>query len=181
MYEKVNIIKSRPILIGSLSLLVFLICSYHFLIRIGFNQSWLIGLTALIVFFSLAKEAKTFLLNSLSLEEYQGLIDQINDSEKALRGASEVQADSEDKETQEALYDAAGEEEAVDNTVAVDDAEAIVEIVDESSNGEKNTILPARENLKLIKIKWLWALPLRDVFKRSRGDVKPPLIYGVII
>ena len=57
--------------------------------------------------------------NSLSLEEYQGLIDQINDSEKALRGASEVQADSEDKETQEALYDAAGEEEAVDDTVAV--------------------------------------------------------------
>jgi len=83
--------------------------------------------------------------NSLSLEEYQGLIDQINDSEKALRGASEVQADSEDKETQEALYDAAGEDEAVDDTVAVDDAEAIVEIVDESSNGEKNTILPDPE------------------------------------
>ena len=65
MYEKVNIIKSRPILIGSLSLLVFLICSYHFLIRIGFNQSWLISLTALIVFLSLGQEVKTFLLGSL--------------------------------------------------------------------------------------------------------------------
>ena len=60
-----NIFKSRPILIGSLSLLVFLICSYHFLIRIGFNQSWLIGLTALIVFLSLGQEVKTFLLGSL--------------------------------------------------------------------------------------------------------------------
>ena len=60
-----NIFKSRPILIGSLSLLVFLICSYHFLIRIGFNQSWLISLTALIVFLSLGQEVKTFLLGSL--------------------------------------------------------------------------------------------------------------------
>ena len=65
MYEKVNIFKSRPILVGSLSLLVLLICCNHFLIRVGFDQSVLIGLTALIVFFSLAKEAKTFLLNSL--------------------------------------------------------------------------------------------------------------------
>ena len=65
MYEKVNIFKSRPILVGSLSLLVLLICCNHFLIRVGFDQSVLIGLTALIVFFSLAKEAKTSLLNSL--------------------------------------------------------------------------------------------------------------------
>ena len=65
MHEKVNIFKSRPILVGSLSLLVLLICCNHFLIRVGFDQSVLIGLTALIVFFSLAKEAKTFLLNSL--------------------------------------------------------------------------------------------------------------------
>ena len=65
MNQEVSTFKSRPILVGSLSLLVLLICCNHFLIRVGFDQSVLIGLTALIVFFSLAKEAKTFLLNVL--------------------------------------------------------------------------------------------------------------------
>ena len=66
MFEKENIFKSRPILVGSLALLVLLTCSYHVLIRVGFNLSGLIALTALIVFLSLAKEIKTFVLGSLA-------------------------------------------------------------------------------------------------------------------
>ena len=62
--KNVNIFKSRPILVGSLSLLVFLICSNHFLIRVGLNPSVIIGLTAIIVFLSLAKEARNFLSSS---------------------------------------------------------------------------------------------------------------------
>ncbi len=65
MNKKVNIFKSRPILVGSLTLLVLSMCSYHLLIRIGFNQSGLIALTALIVFLSLVKEIKEFLYDSL--------------------------------------------------------------------------------------------------------------------
>ncbi len=65
MNKKVNIFKSRSILAGSLTLLVLLTCSYHFLIRVGFNQLGLIALTALIVLLSLAKEIKTFFLDSL--------------------------------------------------------------------------------------------------------------------
>ena len=60
-----NIFKSRPILASSLSLLVLLTCSYHFLIRVGHNLSILVGLTALVVCLSLIKEAKIFLLHSL--------------------------------------------------------------------------------------------------------------------
>ena len=60
-----NIFKSKPILAGSLSLLVTFICSYQFLLKIGLNISILVALAAIIVFFSLVKETKTFLLNSL--------------------------------------------------------------------------------------------------------------------
>ena len=60
-----NIFKSRPILASSLSLLVLLLCSYHFLIRIDLNLSIVVGLAALIVCLSLIKEAKIFLLHSL--------------------------------------------------------------------------------------------------------------------
>ena len=66
MHEKVNIFKSRPILVGSLALLVLLTCSHSFLIRLGFNPMDLRVLTALIVFLSLAKEIKTFVLGSLA-------------------------------------------------------------------------------------------------------------------
>ena len=66
MHAKVNIFKSRPVLAGSLALLVLLTCSYHFLVKIGFNPINLKVLTALIVFLSLAKEIKTFVLNSLA-------------------------------------------------------------------------------------------------------------------
>ena len=66
MHEKLNIFKSRPVLAGSLALLVLLTCSYHFLVKIGFNPINLKVLTALIVFLSLAKEIKTFVLNSLA-------------------------------------------------------------------------------------------------------------------
>ena len=66
MLEKVNIFKSRPILVGSLALLVLLTCSHSFLIRLGFNPMDLRVLTALIVFLSLVKEAKTFVLDSLA-------------------------------------------------------------------------------------------------------------------
>ena len=66
MHEKVNIFKSRPILVGSLALLVLLTCSHSFLIRLGFNPMDLRVLTALIVFLSLAKEAKTFVSDSLA-------------------------------------------------------------------------------------------------------------------
>ena len=66
MFEKENIFKSRPILVGSLALLVLLTCSHSFLIRLGFNPMDLRVLTALIVFLSLAKEAKTFVLSSLA-------------------------------------------------------------------------------------------------------------------
>ena len=66
MFEKENIFTSRPILVGSFALLALLTCSYHFLIRVGFNSSGLIALTALIVFLSLAKEIKTFVLGSLA-------------------------------------------------------------------------------------------------------------------
>ena len=66
MNAKVNIFKSRPVLAGSLALLVLLTCSYHFLVKIGFNPINLKVLTALIVFLSLAKEIKTFVLNSLA-------------------------------------------------------------------------------------------------------------------
>lgn len=62
--KNVNIFKSRPILVGSLSLLVFLICSNHFLIRVGLDPSVIIGLTAIIVFLSLAKETRNFLSSS---------------------------------------------------------------------------------------------------------------------
>ena len=65
MHAKVNIFKSRPILVGSFALLVLLTCSYHFLIRVDFNLSGLIALTALTVFLSLAKETKIFLIDSL--------------------------------------------------------------------------------------------------------------------
>ncbi|MDP7195454.1 MAG: hypothetical protein QF864_04585, partial [SAR202 cluster bacterium] len=65
MHEKVNIFKSRPILVGSLALLVLLTCSHHFLVRLGFNPINLRVLTALIVFLSLAKEIKIFVLGSL--------------------------------------------------------------------------------------------------------------------
>ena len=60
-----NIFKSKPILAGSLSLLVTFICSYQFLLKIGLNISILVALAAIIVFFSLVKETKTFLFNSL--------------------------------------------------------------------------------------------------------------------
>ena len=66
MYQALNIFKSKPILAASLSLLVLLICSYHFLIRIGLNLSGLIAFTAIILILSLAKEAKTFLFDSLT-------------------------------------------------------------------------------------------------------------------
>ena len=66
MLEKENIFKSRPILVSSLALLVLLTCSHSFLVRIGFNPTDLRTLTALIVFLSLAKEAKTFVLGSLA-------------------------------------------------------------------------------------------------------------------
>ena len=65
MHEKLNIFKSRPILVGSLALLVLLTCSHHFLVRLGFNPINLRVLTALIVFLSLAKEIKIFVLGSL--------------------------------------------------------------------------------------------------------------------
>ena len=60
-----NIYISRPILASSLSLLVLLICSYHFLSRVGLNLSILVGLAALTVCLSLIKEAKIFLLHTL--------------------------------------------------------------------------------------------------------------------
>ena len=66
MHEKVNIFKSRPILVGSLALLVLLTCSHHFLVRLGFNPINLRVLTALIVFLSLSKEIKTFVMGSLT-------------------------------------------------------------------------------------------------------------------
>ena len=66
MFEKENIFKSRPILVSSLALLVLLTCFHSFLVRIGFNPTDLRTLTALIVFLSLAKEAKTFVLGSLA-------------------------------------------------------------------------------------------------------------------
>ena len=66
MFEKENIFKSRPILVGSLALLVLLTCSHSFLVRVGFNPMDLRALTALIVFLSLAKEIKTFVLDSLA-------------------------------------------------------------------------------------------------------------------
>ena len=64
MLETVNIFKSRPILSGSLSLLVFLTCCYHFLIRVGLDSSVLIGLIAIIVFLTLTNELKIFLSDS---------------------------------------------------------------------------------------------------------------------
>ena len=66
MFEKENIFNSRPILIGSLALLALITCSYAFLIRVGFNSIDLKVLAALIVFLSLAKEIKTFVLGSLA-------------------------------------------------------------------------------------------------------------------
>tara|TARA_B100000959_G_scaffold281680_1_gene346311 strand:+ start:142 stop:1386 length:1245 start_codon:yes stop_codon:yes gene_type:complete len=65
MHEKVNIFKSRPILVSSLALLVLLTCCYHFLIRVGFQPLGLIGLTAITVFLSLVKETKILLVDSL--------------------------------------------------------------------------------------------------------------------
>ena len=66
MRTKMNIFKSRPILVGSLALLVLFTCSHHFLIRLGFfNPLNLRILTALIVTLSLAKEIKTFVLDTL--------------------------------------------------------------------------------------------------------------------
>ena len=60
MHAKVNIFKSRPILVGSFALLVLLTCSYHFLIRVDFNLSGLIALTALTVFCLWQKKQKYF-------------------------------------------------------------------------------------------------------------------------
>ena len=65
MHEKLNIFKSRPILVSSLALLVLLTCCYHFLIRVGFQPLGLIGLTAITVFLSLVKETKILLVDSL--------------------------------------------------------------------------------------------------------------------
>tara|TARA_B100001013_G_C24600923_1_gene438829 strand:+ start:160 stop:1416 length:1257 start_codon:yes stop_codon:yes gene_type:complete len=67
MFEKENIFKSRPILVSSLTLLTLLTCSHQLLIRLGFfNPMDLRILTALVVFLSLAKEIKTFVLDSLA-------------------------------------------------------------------------------------------------------------------
>jgi len=74
MFEKENIFRSRPVLASSLALLVLLTCSYHLLIRVGFNSSELIALTALIVFLSLAIEVKTFFLDSIKRPKKNFLI-----------------------------------------------------------------------------------------------------------
>ena len=67
MHAKVNIFKSRPILAGSLALFVLLTCFHPFLVRLGFfNPMNLRVLVALIVVLSLAKEIKTFVLDSLA-------------------------------------------------------------------------------------------------------------------
>ena len=60
-----NIFRSRPILTSSLTLLVLLTCSYHFLTRVGLDLSILVGLAGLIVCLSLIKEVKIFLAHSL--------------------------------------------------------------------------------------------------------------------
>ncbi len=66
MVKQVNIFKSRPILVGSLTLFVLLTCSHHFLVNLGFsNPMYLRILAGLILLFSLAKEIKTFLLDVL--------------------------------------------------------------------------------------------------------------------
>ena len=65
MHETLKIVKSRPILVGSLSLLVLLICSYHFLKKIGLDLSVFVALVTIIVFLSLVKETKSFLFDSI--------------------------------------------------------------------------------------------------------------------
>ena len=74
MHETLNIVKSRPMLVGSLSLLVLLICCYHFLAMIGFDLSTIVALTAIIVILSLAKEVKVFFFDSVKQPKKNFLI-----------------------------------------------------------------------------------------------------------
>ena len=74
MHETLNIVKSRPMLVGSLSLLVLLICCYHFLAMIGFDLSTIEALTAIIVILSLAKEVKAFFFDSVKQPKKNFLI-----------------------------------------------------------------------------------------------------------
>ena len=62
MNKKVNILRTRPLVATSLSILLFSICSYHYLTRVGINLKILIVLSALTVLISLANEAKSFFI-----------------------------------------------------------------------------------------------------------------------
>jgi hypothetical protein len=63
MNKKVNILRTRPLVATSLSILLFSICSYHYLTRVGINLQILIALSALTVLISLTNEAKSFFIS----------------------------------------------------------------------------------------------------------------------
>jgi len=63
MNKKVNILRTRPLVATSLSILLFSICSYHYLTRAGINLKILIVLSVLTVLISLVNEAKSFFVS----------------------------------------------------------------------------------------------------------------------
>ena len=63
MNKKVNILGTRPFVATSLAILLFSICSYHYLIRVGINLKILIVLSALTLLISLTNEAKSFFVS----------------------------------------------------------------------------------------------------------------------
>ena len=65
MHGIVNIFKSRPFLLSSLSSLLLLACIYHFIYRLGLNLSGLVAIFGFIFFISLQKEIKAFFLESI--------------------------------------------------------------------------------------------------------------------
>jgi len=63
MNKKVNILRTRPLVATSLSILLFSICLYHYLNRVGINLQILIILSSLTALISLANEAKSFFIS----------------------------------------------------------------------------------------------------------------------
>ena len=62
MKGRLDIFLSRPVLISSLSTLVSLICVFHLFDRLQLDLSGIVAITSIILFFSLTKEVKNFLL-----------------------------------------------------------------------------------------------------------------------
>ena len=65
MNQEISTFKSKPILFSSLSLLVLLSCSYHLFSKFSLDLSVFIGIVALVFLFSLVKEIRIFLIDSL--------------------------------------------------------------------------------------------------------------------